>query len=49
MCNCSVPVLTLSPSKLYDGMPIEQRISSVPKLIVVFPAPDRPVNQTQQP
>lgn len=43
------PVRMLSPSRLYDGTPIEHRYSSRAKPSVVFPAPDRPVSQTQHP
>ena len=37
------PVLTLSPSSTYAGIPREQRYSSRAKEMVVFPAPDKPV------
>ena len=37
------PVLMLSPSNPQAGIPLEQRYSSTAKLIVVFPAPDKPV------
>ena len=44
-----IPVLMLSPSRQYDGIPLTVRKSSRAKLIVLFPAPLSPVNQMQQP
>jgi hypothetical protein len=43
------PVLILSPSNPYDGMPRETRYSSSANETVVFPAPDKPVNQMVHP
>lgn len=43
------PVRMLSPSRPYAGMPRDTRNASNSKAIEVFPAPEKPVNQTVHP
>ena len=41
------PVLMLSPSNPYAGIPLETKYSSTAKEIVVFPAPERPNQESE--